>query len=294
MTHAPPPIIGPHPHDTTADTDKTLGFVNGVSVNSVHSVDSVDSVHSVLSVTDLDAAIARSLAFPLGGPNNARFRYGRMLAAMLPLNTSSEILDDAAQRWYSAAVEHCRNNDIEADLSYTEVIGDIVHAFTTCTTPDDGNNFVTTAWADLGEVTPPPSWIRCETKPQWVRLAQLVTALDRTTDGGTWKLGTSDATMIAFEYPNKDALSPSHRSATNRTLNSWHKRKIVEIVERAKPGPPGSPAHRFRLLKRQESTPDPVPCKHCSKPMIPAMEIKGWRNWDCPGCKHIQPMRTTQ
>lgn len=32
---------------------------------------------------------------------------------------------------------------------------------------------------------------------------------------------------------------------------------------------------------------------HCGRRMEPAMDVGGWRNFDCPGCGHVVPVKIT-
>lgn len=209
------------------------------SVNYVSSGSSANCVSSVDSVTpeqhrEILRAIEMTVPKGVGRRNDGIFQFARKLIAILRGELDDDVIDRCALAWYEAAKPTIKTIDAAV------TIADLHHAVANVRVADDGRDVLSTA-IEMAKLMPPPWFVsRLPGDSAGVLLAKLLVELDRLADGNVFFLSCRDAGRLT-------GLPHTH---ANRLLNRWKVAGVLDIVERGKPGPPGSKASRYRLLPR--------------------------------------------
>ncbi|TWU21746.1 hypothetical protein Pla52o_39330 [Novipirellula galeiformis] len=219
--------------DVTESTENTEVLY---STDSVHSVSSVDSVHSVTpdQFDALSAAIQDTASSGASKQNSGVFRFARKFVAIVGTTPSPSVVEKYGLFWFNAA------RKFSSDLDPGIVVAELHAAIDSVRFPDDGTDMVTRAWARSQENPKPDFVANYPDDSTAVRFAKFIVELDRLHDGATFFLSCRKAgTLTGLNY----------RQA-NRLLGHWVKNGTLDLVEKGKPGPPGSRANRFRLGSR--------------------------------------------
>lgn len=201
------------------------------------SADSVGSVLSVLSVSsdqdaDLMAGIAATADMGVDRKNSGIFAFARKVVAILDGPPDSAVVEQYGILWAIAAADH--GIDIDSGVAVAELRACIerVHV------PDTGQDPIALAMVRASARSKPAFVAQHDDHSATVKLAKVICELDKMLDGGVFFLSCRKA---------GEAVGISHKHASV-LLKDWTRQGILAPVQLGKPGPPGSPASRYRLL----------------------------------------------
>lgn len=214
------------------------------SVNSVHSVDSVHSVSVTTSMTvsqweQILDVIDQTLPDEVGNRDRCTFPFARRVVFILDGRPDDELGWKIFNAWYSEG----RKRGVIGTADPIEGFESFMRSCSSVRIPDSGDDPVTQAFERSLEM-PLPSWARAVEQDYGevpsVKLARLVVAMDEMAEGGVWFLSCHTAGKLV-------GIS---NSSANKILRGFERKGILEVVQRGVPGPPGSRANRFQLLRR--------------------------------------------